>query len=99
MAVAAAAVARLDSSDDTTPEAFIEAGTLMVAVMITLAAATLTVTSDSSATPAAAAIFCCKWDVSVKSSTLPLAVSVRTTVCVDGGEGGEGGEGGSAGEH
>eukprot|EP00964_Phaeocystis_antarctica_P045100 scaffold25947_cov62-Phaeocystis_antarctica.AAC.2 len=53
----------------------------MVAVMITLAAATRIVTSDLS-TPAAVAIFCCKLEVSEKSLTLPLAVSVSTTVAL-----------------
>eukprot|EP00964_Phaeocystis_antarctica_P050332 scaffold29213_cov36-Phaeocystis_antarctica.AAC.1 len=49
----------------------------MVAVMITLAAATRIVS-----TPAAVAIFCCKLEVSEKSLTLPLAVSVSTTVAL-----------------
>jgi len=40
-----------------------EAGTAMVTVMSTLAAATLIVTSDLS-TPAAVATFCCKLDLS-----------------------------------
>ena len=83
----------------------------MVAVMSTLPAATLIVTSDRSSMPAAEATFCCKLEVSKKSLTLPLAVSVSTTVSVEGrvgvaGGGGTGGEdggglgfGGGAGGH
>ena len=45
--------------------------------------------------PAAFAIFCGKLEVSAKSSTLPLAVKVSTTVAADGG--GDGGDGGGDG--
>ena len=60
---AAAAVARLEESAFCSVVAFVEAGTEMVAVMITLAAATLIVTSDLS-TPAAVATACCRLEVS-----------------------------------
>jgi hypothetical protein len=62
-AEAAAAVPRVEESEVCTVAAVMEAGTVMVAVMITLAAATLIVTNDLS-TPAAVAIFCCKLEVS-----------------------------------
>eukprot|EP00964_Phaeocystis_antarctica_P056075 scaffold33051_cov69-Phaeocystis_antarctica.AAC.2 len=80
-AVAAAAVPRVEASDACTAAAVVEAGTAMVAVMITLAAATLTVTSDVS-TPAAVATFCCKLEV------------FDATISNDGGEGGDRGGGG-----
>ena len=60
---AASAEGRLVEMDSCTDTAVMTAGTAMVAVMITLAAATLIVMSDLS-TPAAVAIFCCKFDVS-----------------------------------
>ena len=58
---ASAAVPRLEESEACTASAVVEAGTAMVAVMRTLAAATRIVTSDLS-TPAALATFCCKLD-------------------------------------
>ena len=95
---AVAAVPRVEESEVCTAAGVVEAGTAMVAVMSTLPAATLIVTSDLS-TPAAVATFCCKLDLSVseKSLTLPLAVSVSTTDAVDGGGdgGGDGGESGT----
>ena len=72
----------------------------MAAVIITLPAATLisTMLAASAAVtlrPAAFAIFCGKLEVSTKSSTLPLAVKVSTTVTAEGGgDGGDGGDGG-----
>ena len=62
-AEALSAVPRVEESEVCTAAAVMEAGTVMVAVMITLAAATLIVTNDLS-TPAAVAIFCCKLEVS-----------------------------------
>ena len=62
-AEAEAAVPRGKERDAITVVAAEEAGTAMLAVMITLAAATLIVTSDAS-TPAAVAMFCCKVEVS-----------------------------------
>ena len=69
-----------------------EVGTAIVVVMRTLAAVTWIVTSDLS-TPAASATFCCKLALSSseKSLTLPLAVSVSTTVPAKGGGGELGG--------
>ena len=95
-AEASAVVPRVEESEFCTASAVVEAGTAMVAVMRTLAAATRIVTSDLS-TPAASATFCCKLDLSSseRSLTLPLAVSVSTTVPGDGGGGlGDGGDGG-----
>ena len=60
---AASAVASLEESEVCTAVAVVEAGTAMRAVIITLAAATLIVTSDLSM-PAAAATLCCKLEVS-----------------------------------
>ena len=60
---AAAAVASLEESELCSVVAVVEAGTEMVAVTITLAAATLIVTSDLS-TPAAVATLCCRLEVS-----------------------------------
>ena len=60
---AAAAVPRVENSEVCTAAAVVEAGTAIVAVMITLAAAKLIVTWDLS-TPAAVAMFCCKLEVS-----------------------------------
>ena len=60
---AASAVPRLEESEVFISSAVVEAGTPIVAVMITLAAVTRIVTSDLS-TPAAVAIFCCKLEVS-----------------------------------
>ena len=54
---------RAEAREALTVTAAEEAGTAMLAVMITLAAATLIVTSDAS-TPAAVAMFCCKVEVS-----------------------------------
>ena len=97
---AASAVPKLEESKVCRTSAVVEAGTAMVAVMRTLTAATLIVTSDLS-TPAALATFCCKLDLSSSeySLTLPLAVSVSTTVSVEGrgGGGGVGGGGGGGG--
>ena len=62
-AEAAAAVPRLEESEVFSAVALMEAGTAMVAVMITLAAATPIVTSDLSM-PAAVAILFCKLEVS-----------------------------------
>ena len=62
-AEAAVAVPRVEDSKVCTAAAVVEAGTAMVAVMITLAAAKLIVTWDLS-TPAAVAILCCKLEVS-----------------------------------
>ena len=61
---AAAAVPRVEESELCTASAVLEAGTVMVAVMSTLATATRIVTSDLS-TPAASATFCCKLDLSL----------------------------------
>ena len=77
----------------------------MAAVMITLPAATLILTMVAASAavtlrPAAFAIFCGKLEVSsAKSSTLPLAVKVSTTVTAEGGsDGGDGGgDGGGTG--
>jgi hypothetical protein len=63
-AEAASAVPRLEESEVCMSSTFMEAGTAMVAVMSTLAAATLIVTSDLP-TPAALATFCCKLDLSL----------------------------------
>jgi len=63
VAVASSAVPRLEESEFCTEAAVVEAGTARVAVMRTLAAATLITTSDLSM-PAAVAIFCCKLEVS-----------------------------------
>ena len=62
-AEATAAVPRLEESEVCTAAAVVEAGIVMVAVMITLAAATLTMTWDLS-TPAEVAMLCCKLEVS-----------------------------------
>eukprot|EP00964_Phaeocystis_antarctica_P045652 scaffold26291_cov57-Phaeocystis_antarctica.AAC.4 len=62
-AEAAAAVPRVEESEVCTAVAVVEAGTVMVAVMITLAAATLTMTWNLS-TLAAVAMLCCKLEVS-----------------------------------
>ena len=60
---AAAAVPSLEDSEASTAAAVVEAGTPMVAVMITLAADTSMVTSDLS-TPAAVATASCRLEVS-----------------------------------
>jgi hypothetical protein len=60
---AAAAVPRLEESAASTTDAVVEAGTTMVAVMSTLAAATRMETNHTS-TPAAPAIARCKFEVS-----------------------------------
>ena len=64
---AAEAVPRVEAREACTAEAVVEAGTAMVAVMITLPAvmamSTGMLTGDVS-TPAAAAILCCKLDFS-----------------------------------
>ena len=57
------AMPRVEDSEACTAAAVVEAGTPMVAVMITLAAATSMVTSDLS-TPAAVAILACRSEVS-----------------------------------
>ena len=96
---AAAAVPRVEASEVCTAVVVVEAGTAMMAVMSTLPAvtatvtATATVTSDLS-TPAAVATPCCKLEVSEWSLTLPLAISVRTIVSVEGG--GDGGDSGGS---
>ena len=61
---AAAAVPTLERSEAATAAAVVDAGTAMVALMITLAAVTRIVTSDLS-TAAASATFCCKLDVTL----------------------------------
>ena len=61
---AAAAVPTLERSAAATAAAVVEVGTAMVAVMRTLAAVTLIVTSDLS-TPAASATRCCKLDLTL----------------------------------
>ena len=61
---AASAVPRLEESEVSTTSRLVEAGTAMVAVMRTLAAATSIVTSDGS-TPAALAIFSCQLAMSL----------------------------------
>ena len=61
---AASAVLSLEESAFCTMSTVVEAGTRMVAVMRTLAAATRIVTSDLS-TPAASATFCCKLALSL----------------------------------
>ena len=58
------AMPRVEDSEACTAAAVVEAGTPMVAVMITLAAATSMVTSDLS-TPATFATFSCKIDLSL----------------------------------
>ena len=95
---AASAVPRLEKSEVSTTSRLVEAGTAMVAVMRTLAAATWIVTSDLS-TPAASATFCCKPDLSLseRSLMLPLVINVSTTVPTEGGGGG-GGLGGGKGD-
>ena len=60
---AASAVRRVEESEAFTAAAVVEAGTAMVAVMITLAAVMAMVTGNLS-TPAAVAIFCCRLEVS-----------------------------------
>jgi hypothetical protein len=71
--------------------------------MITLPAATLIVTMLAASAgvttrPAASAILRCKFEVSAKSSMVPLAVKVSTTVTAEGaGDGGDGGDGGDDG--
>ena len=62
-AVAAATVPRLVESEACNADTVVEAGTMMMAVMRTEAAATVMVTSDVS-TPAASATLCRKLDVS-----------------------------------
>ena len=89
-AEAATAVPRLEESAACTANAVVEAGTTMVAVTITLAAATLMETNHTS-TPAASAMTRCKLEVSVKSDTAPLTIRVSTTALVEGGGGGKGG--------
>ena len=95
-AEASSEVPRLEESEVCTASAVVEAGTAMAAVMSTLAAATLIVTKDLS-TLAASATFCCKIDVpfSEKSLTLPLTVSVSTTVPAEPAPPKGGGDGGS----
>ena len=63
-AEAAAAVPRVKASEVCTAAGVVEAGTAMVAVMITEPAATRMVTSEASSTPAAVAIFCRRLEVS-----------------------------------
>ena len=63
-AEATAGVPAMAVSEVSTVAAGVVAGTAMAAVMITLAAATLIVTSDLS-TPTALATFCCKLDLSL----------------------------------
>ena len=60
---AAAAVESLEESELCTVVVVVDAGTWIVAVMITLAPATLIVTSDLSI-PAAVAMLCCRLEVS-----------------------------------
>ena len=62
-AEAAVALPRVEESDSRTAAAVVATGTAMEAVIMTLAAATLIVTTDSS-TPAAVATPCCKLEVS-----------------------------------
>ena len=83
----AAAVPRLEESVVRTAAGVVVSGTAMVAVMSTLAAATVTVTADAS-TPATSAIELRRAVVSPYSLRLPLAIIVRTTVSVPGGDGG-----------
>ena len=64
-AVASLVVPRLEASEVCTAAGEVEAGTAMLAVMITEAAATLMVTSEASSTPAAVAMFCRRFVVSV----------------------------------
>ena len=61
---AASAVPSVEASEVCSASAVVEAGTMMVAVMRTLAAVTLIVTSDLS-TPATFATFSCKLDLSL----------------------------------
>ena len=61
---AASVVSKWEASELCILSAVMEAGTAMVAVMITLAAVTLIATSDLS-TPAALATFCFKLDLSL----------------------------------
>eukprot|EP00964_Phaeocystis_antarctica_P108009 scaffold72664_cov57-Phaeocystis_antarctica.AAC.1 len=95
--VALAAVPRLEESNSSTAVALLEAGTVIVAVMITLAAVMLMETKEAS-TPAMVAILPSRSEMSemLKSPMLPLACSVSTTVSVEGG-GGDGGSDGGGG--
>ena len=61
---AASAVLRVEESEAFTAAAVVEAGTAMVAVMITLAAVMAMITGNLSS-PAAAPIFCCKLNLSL----------------------------------
>ena len=61
---AASAVRRVEESEAFTAAAVVEAGTAMVAVMITLAAVMAMITGNLSS-PAAAPIFCCKLNLSL----------------------------------
>ena len=80
-AEAAEAVPRLVASEFCTASAVLEAGTAMVAVMITLPGVMATVTAEAS-TPATAAIELSREVLfaSPKSLTLPSAVIVSTTL-------------------
>ena len=77
-----------------TAKGVVEAGTVIMAMTRTLAAATLITTSDLS-TPAVVATFACRLALSLseKASTLPLTIIVTTTVPVEGGVGVDGGVG------
>eukprot|EP00964_Phaeocystis_antarctica_P105667 scaffold70663_cov63-Phaeocystis_antarctica.AAC.2 len=92
-AEARATVPRLEESKFSTAVALLEAGTVIVAVMITLAAVMLMETNEAS-TPALVAILPSRSEMSkmLKSLMLPLACSVSTTISVEGG-GGDGGSG------
>ena len=94
-AEAVAAVPRLEESVVCMAAGVVEAGTAMVAVMSTLAAATVTVTAEAS-TPATSAIELRRAVVSAYSLRLPLAIIVRTTGGGGGGAAGvPGGRGGA----
>ena len=97
---AAAVVPRFETREVCIASAVVDAGTAMVAVMITLPGAMAMATS-AVLTPAALAKIRCTLEVSGKSSMLPLAVSVTTISAVEGGAGagcaGGGVDGGSCG--
>lgn len=97
---AAAVVPRFEAREACIASAVVDAGTAMVAVMITLPGA-MAMTTSAVLTPAALATFRCTLEVSGRSSMLPLAVSVTTISAVEGGAGaacaGGGVDGGSCG--
>ena len=83
---ARATVPRLEESKFSTAVALVEAGTVIVAAIITLAAVMLMETNEAS-TPALVAILPSRSEMSsmLKSPMLPLACSVSTTISDGGG--------------